>query len=301
VVILCAEDSIRHTVKPRVMAAGGDPSKVYVLSAAAGENDMPSPLTLQKDVATLETVIAEIGDVVLVIIDPLSSYMGKVDSHANADVRSVVEPLHLMAERTGVAVITNGHFSKAAATSKSRASHRILGSTAFIALPRTAFAVVEDPDDEGRRLFLPLKSNLGPLPQGLAFRPEVRIAGYARNRCQVNAVCATWEDAPVVTTADEAIAQHEARLRGERSEASDGPRSERQAEAERVVRELLAGGEISAKEGRRLALEAGITPDVLRAVRERIVDTVKEHDAGGRILGWAWRLKSAPATSGGSQ
>ena len=32
--------------------------------------------------------IAEISDVALVIIDPISSYMGKTDSHKNAEVRA---------------------------------------------------------------------------------------------------------------------------------------------------------------------------------------------------------------------
>jgi hypothetical protein len=46
------------------------------------------------------------------IIDPISSYLGKVDSHKNAEVRSVLEPLGELAARRGVAIICNNHFSK---------------------------------------------------------------------------------------------------------------------------------------------------------------------------------------------
>jgi hypothetical protein len=47
----------------------------------------------------LEQKIAEIGEVALVIIDPISSYMGKADGHKNTEVRGALEPLSEMAER----------------------------------------------------------------------------------------------------------------------------------------------------------------------------------------------------------
>ena len=50
----------------------------------------------------------------LVIIDPITSYLGKVDSHKNADIRSVLEPLGKMAAKRHVTVIANTHLSKAA-------------------------------------------------------------------------------------------------------------------------------------------------------------------------------------------
>jgi hypothetical protein len=43
--------------------------------------------------ALLEQGIKRCGDVGLVLIDPVSSYMGKVDSYKNTDVRGVLEPI----------------------------------------------------------------------------------------------------------------------------------------------------------------------------------------------------------------
>src|SRR5262249_40337776 len=165
------------TIKPRILAAGGDAAKVHVITATKGEDGKVSSFTLQQDLQALERLIDDIGDVVLVIIDPLTSYLGdRVDGHANTG--SVVEPLHEMADRKRVAVLTNGHFSKAGAANKSRASHRFIGSIAFVALPRIAFAVVVDPDDEDRRLVLHVKNNISKAAPGLAYRLVQTLAEH---------------------------------------------------------------------------------------------------------------------------
>src|SRR5262245_44800602 len=84
VIILSAEDGADDTIKPRILAAGGDETKVHVITATKGEDGKVSSFTLQQDLQALERLIDEIGDVVLVIIDPLSSYLGdRVDGHAN--------------------------------------------------------------------------------------------------------------------------------------------------------------------------------------------------------------------------
>src|ERR1700720_3823742 len=125
---------------------------------------------LQADLALLERKIAEIGDVALVIIDPISSYMGKADSHKNAEVRGALEPASEMADRLKVAILSITHFSKSGSGNSSKALHRFIGSIAFVGAPRAAFAVIEDADNEGRILFLHAKTNMGAKPQGLAYR-----------------------------------------------------------------------------------------------------------------------------------
>src|SRR6185437_6652831 len=79
--------------------------------------------------AEFEKKIAELGDALLVIIDPITSYLGRVDSHKNAELRSVLEPLGKMAARLRVTVIANTHLSKASVGS---ANSRVIGSVAFV-------------------------------------------------------------------------------------------------------------------------------------------------------------------------
>lgn len=80
VIILAAEDGIADTIVPRLLAAGADLTRVHVVTATHAEGDTRS-FNLQADLDLLEQMIEAIGDVCLVCIYPISSYLGKVDSH----------------------------------------------------------------------------------------------------------------------------------------------------------------------------------------------------------------------------
>ena len=170
-IILSAEDGASDTVVPRLIAAGADLNRVHLIPAVLNADGSRRALNLQHDLQLLESKIAEIGDIALIVIDPVSSYLGKTDSHKNSEVRGVLEPLSEMAERKRVAILSVTHFSKAgAANNTTKALHRFIGSIAFTGAPRAAFAVIDDAEHEGRRLFLHAKNNLARPPQGLAFR-----------------------------------------------------------------------------------------------------------------------------------
>lgn len=114
----------------------------------------------------LETLIKELGDVGLVTIDPVDAYIGgNVDSHKNAAVRAVLEPISEMADRLGVAILALTHFSKQLG---GKGIYRLIGSIAHIGAARVAFAVVADPDDGMRVLLLHAKNNLAPPQKGPA-------------------------------------------------------------------------------------------------------------------------------------
>jgi hypothetical protein len=106
----------------------------------------------------------------LVVIDPVSAYFGtSLDSYRDTDVRSVLAPLVLIAERRQIAVLGIMHIGKGSDRS---ARHRVLGSVAFVNAARLVFAVGMDPNDNECRLFVPVKSNLCHPAPTLAFRLE---------------------------------------------------------------------------------------------------------------------------------
>jgi AAA domain len=278
VIIFNAEDGADDTIVPRLIAAGADMERVHIVSAVVQEDGKGRrTFNLQADLALLERKIREIGDVALVIIDPISSYMGKADSHKNAEVRGALEPVSEMAERMKVAILSITHFSKAGSGNTNKALHRFIGSIAFVGAPRAAFAVIEDSENEGRMLVLHAKNNMAPKPQGLAYRllqtiiPGNIVASYVH-----------WEDSPVTITADQALAAAE----------STGSRTTKE-EATDFLRDILGQGEAPAEEVQQAARKAGITPKPLRSAREALkVKSRREGFGPGAV--WNWSLPSGP-------
>ncbi|MDA9457532.1 hypothetical protein XI07_15285 [Bradyrhizobium sp. CCBAU 11445] len=106
----------------------------------------------------------------MIIVDPISAYMGGSDGNGNVETREVLEPLADMANRLGIAAVAVTHLNKGGGGSKQSALNRFAGSVAFVAAARAAFAVIEDLDDDERRFLLQAKDNLGKKCKGLTFR-----------------------------------------------------------------------------------------------------------------------------------
>jgi hypothetical protein len=124
---------------------------------------------LQEDLEKLRRKITAIGDVGLLSIDPITSYMGvQMDSHRTSDVRAVLKPFIVLAQETNIAVLCVTHPPKAAQIS---ALHSFTGSLAFVAAARLAFIVTPEAETD-RRLLLPVKNNIGARALGLCFRLE---------------------------------------------------------------------------------------------------------------------------------
>jgi hypothetical protein len=76
VIILSSEDAINDTIVPRLEYARGDRSRVHCLKFATAPDGTRRTFSLQSDLAALGAKIQEIGDVLLIIIDPITSYLG---------------------------------------------------------------------------------------------------------------------------------------------------------------------------------------------------------------------------------
>jgi hypothetical protein len=165
VIILQAEDHIKDTIVPRLMAAGADSSRVEIVKAVKTDEGSDRFFNLEADLELLGDLLTEIGDVALIIIDPVSAYLGKTDSHNNAEVRGVLAPIAAFAEKHDVAVLGVTHLNKGTGD----AINKGMGSIAFTAAPRAVWLVTRDGQDKDKRLFLPVKTTNGPDGHGYAF------------------------------------------------------------------------------------------------------------------------------------
>lgn len=172
--ILTAEDGLADTIRPRLDKLGADSSHVMALTAVCGNGrDEWRPFNLETDVERLRECIRGRSRPDLVIIDPVSAYLGRVDTHRDAPVRRVLAPLMALIEQEHVALLAIAHLNK---DQQRTALHRPGGSVAFVAAARIALCLAADPHDEDRRVLASLKNNLAPKPPSLAFRlPEGRL------------------------------------------------------------------------------------------------------------------------------
>jgi putative DNA primase/helicase len=279
VVFLSAEDDAEDTVRPRLEAAGADLSRIYILDAVreheANGQAFSRTFNLKTDLTRLDALLTKLRDVALVDIDPVSAYLGNVDK--NAEVRALLAPLSTLAAKHDVAIVCISHFNKGGG---SEALLRVTGSLAFVAAARAAYVVAKDNQNETRRLFLPIKNNLGNDRTGLAFA----IQAYRLiETCGIETSRVIWEAEPVTVTADEVMA------------TNTGDKSEDTAKKEAAdwLRDTLK--DISGVDGKSIkdmARAAGIAERTLyRAASEVGVKTLPNGFSQGRL----WHLCSMSA------
>ena len=159
VVIFSDEDDPNDTSVPRFAAAGADLDRIHIIKMVRDDKNGSRMFSLVSDLEALRRKIIEIGDVRLVLIDPISAYLGvgKVDSFRGTDVRAVLTPLTTLAVETKVAVIGVMHFNKK--TDVTNALLRISDSLAFGAVARHVYGVIDDAENK-RKLFVRAKNNV---------------------------------------------------------------------------------------------------------------------------------------------
>ena len=166
---LTAEDGLRDTLVPRLMAAEADLTKIYFLTgtrAADAAADDSAMFDITRDIAVLRKVFTDNPAIKVLIIDPLTAYLGAgAKAKENTDVRRVLTPLVKLAEEFGVLLLANNHLNK----NGGKALYRILDSIAFAALGRTIHLVATDADNPDNRKFICDKSNIGSKPLGLTY------------------------------------------------------------------------------------------------------------------------------------
>ena len=266
VVMLSAEDAVDDTIRPRLDAAGADCTRIHVLQASRDINDdgevSERPFSLTDDIARLEALASGLKDCKLIVIDPVSAYLGRIDSHKNAEVRAALSPVSDMAEKLNVAVIAVTHLNKGGGS----AMYRSIGSIAFTAAARAAWAVIKDRDDPDRRLLLQVKNNLARDREGMAYRVEA-----AENSAPV----VMWEPDPVNVDIEEALSTASDEFRSERDDAVDWLRTE------------LKNSEVTSKDLQKRARDAGHSwATVRRAQKELGIKPKKQ----GIDSAWIWRL-----------
>jgi predicted ATP-dependent serine protease len=125
VVWIASEDSTAIDIKPRLLAAGGDPKRVHVVT---------DWVQLPRDIEKLGNTLEEIGDVGLVIIDPVGNHITGKNSNGETDIRDAIAPLNDLSDKHETIVVGVRHLSEKECTNGAIAA--ILGSSAWLQVPK---------------------------------------------------------------------------------------------------------------------------------------------------------------------
>jgi RecA/RadA recombinase len=274
VVLLSAEDDPGDTIRPRLEAMNADLANIRVIPGVHGENEAGRHVMrlteLDRDMARLHRALERIDSPRLVIIDPISAYMGQTDSHNNSQVRTVMAELGRLAAHHRVAVVCVTHLNKRG--EGGRAVYRTMGSLAFAAAARVVLLVAKHPEDENKRVVMTVKSNVG--------REATSLAYQIVETLDTGASLVHWLDEEVPFTADEL----------ERCDEGIDALSD----AGEWLSELLRcspGGQVETSIVLKEAEAAGFPAKTLRRAKRRLGVQAKRESLGNEGGGrWVWRL-----------
>src|SRR5665213_650317 len=98
VLLLIGEDDLDDTVIPRLIASEADRTKVHLLESVNRPGDADTEVRLDVDVPAIDSFLGEHPDIRLVVIDPISNYLGDASMVAEQEARrEVLIPLKKMA------------------------------------------------------------------------------------------------------------------------------------------------------------------------------------------------------------
>ena len=158
VIYQCGEDDKEDTVKPRLLAAGADCSRVAFIE------DGDDSLTLDDD-RIAEAVRSTKAR--LLIIDPIQSYIRQDgDMQSATRMRAILTRLSRMASQYRCAILLVGHLNK---SSGGKTLYRGLGSIDIAAIARSVLMIVRDEYNPEIRYMLQIKSNLAPQGSAIGF------------------------------------------------------------------------------------------------------------------------------------
>lgn len=259
------EDDPGRVLRPRIEAAGGDPSMVLFVRS---EVVFPAART-----AFLELLVKRASEPLglgIVVLDPLFSHIeASVRTIADAEMRrGVMNPLNEAAEAADVGLLVVRHFSKDTAASAVNRGAGSLGG--IVGAARALWTVTADPDDEtGETKAVGVsKLNYALTPPALRYQVVSRLPpGWVTG--SVSGI--EWLGAAPVSIAE---------ILRETPSSHD---------AQPVLASLLADGPKAAETVYALMKARGFGRDATRSAKSRLGVLAQKTSMSG---GWEWSLRS---------
>jgi hypothetical protein len=260
VLYLSIENSAECVLRPRFDALGGNPDRFQLLKGSvsgSGENAERGAVWLS-DQALLRAAF-EATKPILVVVDPIQSYLGKeVDAHRSNETRPVLDGLARLAEEFRCCILLVRHLSK---SQTGRAIHRGLGSIDLTGAVRTELLAGTSGNDAQQRALVQIKNNLGQFGDSLGYSIDDGIF--------------RWTGKSDLTAASLLAAEP----------GSD--ESSALGEAKEFLREILHAGPRKEPDVMAEATQAGISKSTLKRAKKQLGIHSRK---SGMQDGWMWTL-----------
>ena len=175
VILFSGEDGIASVVRNRLEAAGAAIPLVNIVvndtNATSGKPDLRRrELVDDAQIESLELYLAllrETGEPCrMIVIDSANGFLDATNGRDDGKLRATMAKLTEMANRTGVAILLIATPSK---IEKGKRGDWTPTSPVLAEVARSVWTIVRDPNEPGRRLLLPVKTNLCETPPGVGF------------------------------------------------------------------------------------------------------------------------------------
>jgi hypothetical protein len=255
VILLNIEDDLADTILPRLDLAGGDDKRLFYIKGTKitkGSSSAEMGLALDRDISLLADLARNTQDLGLIVIDPITNYLGKMNMNREDEVRSVLSPLAALAAELKVTVVTVGHFNRR--EKGTDPLHRMMGAAAFSGVARAVYAFGPDPDSESPydHIISAARGNIG--DSSLKYRTEIVEREWAGQKSKV--VRIAWTGT-TTANAEDAV---DPDSRQDKSQLS---------EAAQLLREFLKAGRRPAKECQDFLRASGFDPAKVNTLKVR--------------------------------
>ena len=250
VIYQTTEDDKEDTVVPRFIRAGGDRERLLFIKEDS------KPLTFGDD--RIRTVLMDTG-AKLLILDPLSSYIGDCSINAANEVRPAFNHLIKAAKDFDCAIVLVDHMNK---NQLADALYRNNGSIDKVGAARSVLTIIKDKDDKSKKYLVQTKANLAPMGHGIVLSVGENGVDFLEE---------------IEADADEILS---------RCAASDiGRPDSRLQEAMDFISGMLEDGRLPARECEAKLREAGIRSGTAKKAKKRLgVVSTKP------CIEWYWSL-----------
>jgi AAA domain len=278
VLIAATEDDFETTIKPRLMAAGADCSKVIFLANIVSTDDDGRPvrreLDLNGDTARLLAMLRANPQILMVILDPLTGFFGDTDGNDNKKIRPMMQRIAKVCRLTRTAFVLLIHENK---RSDANAIDRILGAGAVSQVVRAGLRISKDPKNKpDGRIMANIKGNLSRDNGGMRFSVAGKNVAAWDGQTLEDIGFIEWGEKHGMS-ADDAMDE-------ERQAKKGGGEDGKLGQAVKIFEEALIGGKRLHRDVHTLLDAAGISAETKRRARWKL--GVKS----SRSAPWYWWL-----------